>query len=392
MPQLPIARRRGGAVSAALAAAALSTSLTFAASTPATAAGASAAAPARTTTLGAPRVVTLPARSMGTGPRIGRSLVPVLGPQVPTFTHSFTSGGTSYGYRMVGTDPLKAAATTTVPTTLTSVSFVINGETVSPSWASYSSALNSALFRPAALPGGTGQYGDVFMRTQFWGWLQTYNPRATKNWHVTVSAPVTKPRITLTVPDGKGEVVTVRGVRVAVVDVTWFDAAVRGAVTAPAANVFTQLLAGNVVLCDPYSSASLSTCGIGGYHSAISTGTGMHTYSYQSYLAKGVFDAATGFVDIGPMSHELAEWLADPYVTNAVPGWTSPLAPQYGCLGALESGDPVVGSQIVVNGLHYSDEAYIWWFARRPSLAWLGRYTWFNALTRLSVACTPPPL
>jgi len=391
VPQLPPARRRVGAAAhrrvgattAALATVALAASLT--AGSPAQ------ATDTRTATLGAPRVVTLPASTMGTGPRTG-AVAPVLAPSLTTFAHTFASGGKTYSYRMVGTDPLKAAATTTVATTLTSVSFVINGETVSPTWASYSAVLNSALFHPATLPGGKGQYGDLFMRTQFWAWLQTYNPRGVKNWHVNLAAPVTKPRITLTVPTGKGEVVTVRGVRVAVVDVTWFDAAVRASVTAPAANVFTQLLAGNVVLCDPYSAASLATCGIGGYHSAVSTATGAHTYSFQSYLAKGVFDASTGFVDLGPMSHELAEWLADPYVNNAVPGWKSPLAPQYGCLGALESGDPVVTSQIVVNGLHYQDEAYVWWFARRPSLSWLGRYTWFNALTKLSVACTPPPL
>ena len=42
---------------------------------------------------------------------------PAVGPAVPlpVFSKSFTSGGQSFTYRMVGTDPQGAAATTTVP-------------------------------------------------------------------------------------------------------------------------------------------------------------------------------------------------------------------------------------------------------------------------------------
>ena len=50
-----------------------------------------------------------------------------------------------------------------------------------------------------------------------------------------------------------------------------------------------------------------------------------------------------GLADIHALSHEVAEWLDDPFVNNAVKPWLTPTAPQYGCTGVLETGDPVVG-------------------------------------------------
>lgn len=39
----------------------------------------------------------------------------------------------------------------------------------------------------------------------------------------------------------------------------------------------------------------------------------------------------------------MSEFLDDPFVNNAVNRWLAPTAPQYGCTGVLETGDPVVG-------------------------------------------------
>lgn len=47
--------------------------------------------------------------------------------------------------------------------------------------------------------------------------------------------------------------------------------------------------------------------------------------------------------DIHALSHEIAEWGDDPFVNNTVEPWLTPTAPQYGCTGVLETGDPVVG-------------------------------------------------
>ena len=50
------------------------------------------------------------------------------------------------------------------------------------------------------------------------------------------------------------------------------------------------------------------------------------------------FGTASGFYGLAPLSHEIAEWLTDPLLTNAVPAWTEPSVPQYGCSTLLEAG------------------------------------------------------
>jgi hypothetical protein len=89
--------------------------------------------------------------------------------------------------------------------------------------------------------------------------------------------------------------------------------------------------------------------------------------------------------DIHALSHEIAEWADDPFVNNTVEPWVTPTAPQYGCTGVLETGDPVVGIGFAMgsnsfeqgpnpNGTqsadgyyHPEDEALLPWFMRLPS-------------------------
>ncbi len=331
--------------------------------------------------LGVPRTVRLAPRTVVT-----RSTHPQLGQpaaKLPTFSKAFRWNGRRYTYRMVGTDPQRGAVTTTVTSRLVPVSLRVGGQVVAPSARTISTVTSSGLFTSRRFPGGTGQYGDVFMRTQFWKWLN----KGTKKWHLVMARPTVKPYLVVDVPAEYGQVRSVNGVRVAFVDVDWLDEKLTSTVVAARPNVLTQVLAGNVVLCAPYT-PRMDDCGIGGFHSAVTDQHGVHTYTYQAYLHGALYGPASGFTDIGPMSHELAEWMTDPFVTNVVPAWRSPIAPQYGCLNALESGDPVVGRFIRITGLTYQDEAYVSWFTRARSTSWLGRYTWFNSLRRPSPSCT----
>jgi hypothetical protein len=113
----------------------------------------------------------------------------------------------------------------------------------------------------------------------------------------------------------------------------------------------------------------------------------LQTYVWSSWLTAGLFSPSTAWAmqDIYGLSHELVEWAADPFLSNVVPSWFSPLAPQYGCSNLLETGDPVAswgfsfGSNNVVDpadpsystarphgfgdgGYHASDEALLPWF------------------------------
>jgi hypothetical protein len=58
----------------------------------------------------------------------------------------------------------------------------------------------------------------------------------------------------------------------------------------------------------------LEGCCIGGYHSAIGSQPGGQTYAYTTYE-----DEAGSFSqDVSAMSHELGEWMDDPFVDNSV--------------------------------------------------------------------------
>jgi hypothetical protein len=108
------------------------------------------------------------------------------------------------------------------------------------------------------------------------------------------------------------------------------------------------------------------------------------TYAWTSYVTPGTFNphSAWALQDIHALSHEIAEWADDPFVNNTVEPWLTPTAPQYGCTGVLETGDPVVGigfsegtntfeqgptpkgQQIADGTYHPEDEALLPWFMR----------------------------
>ncbi len=65
-------------------------------------------------------------------------------------------------------------------------------------------------------------------------------------------------------------------------------------------------------------------------------------------------------------------------MNNTVNPWLTPTAPQYGCTGILETGDPVVGIGFTMPGniydgsspdadgyWHPEDEVFLPWFARQ---------------------------
>jgi hypothetical protein len=144
------------------------------------------------------------------------------------------------------------------------------------------------------------------------------------------------------------------------------------------------------VLCDRYRPGNPSSCGIGGYHSGVDAADGSHTYAYASFLPSKAFGTASGFYGLAPLSHEIAEWLTDPLLTNSVPAWKEPSVPQYGCSTLLEVGDPLVGHNVAVAGSVYQDEAYLPYFSRSaPSTTWNRRYTWFGTFRTSSRGCTP---
>lgn len=373
-PLAPVARRRAAAVVAVVSVAA---GLTAAAAPAARAA--SAPAEPRVVFSQRLRFAELPMRTAGTPTGTSTGTAAAATP-LRTFSSSFTFGGRTFPYTMVGSPPGGAATTTTVASTITPLTFRFGTVTMSSPAVNTTTVLGSGLFTDQAFPGGTGQYGDVFLRTQFWSRIGA----GSKAWHVRLARPAVRPTLTLTVPATSGRSVLLStGVRIGVVDIGFLDAQLRGYVSAPAPDVLTQLLATNIVLCRGNPTATLGNCGIGGYHSAWSTPTGRHTFTYQGYLSPLVFDDPTS-ADLAIMSHQLGEWLADPYATNPAPAWRTP----GGCNRLLEVGDGLVGTGVRIGGLFYQDLAYLPYFAHQtPSPSWLGRYSWFGTSKAPSTLC-----
>ena len=124
-----------------------------------------------------------------------------------------------------------------------------------------------------------------------------------------------------------------------------------------------------------------------GYHSSTASN---QTYAVATYNDPGIFQAA-GIRDVHALSHELGEWMDDPFGNNIVPAWGH-VGQVGGCQDNLEVGDPVTGSAFTVtlNGFTYHPEDLVFfsWFAREtPSRAVNGQYTFLNAFSGPQAVC-----
>ncbi len=122
-----------------------------------------------------------------------------------------------------------------------------------------------------------------------------------------------------------------------------------------------------------------------GYHNAFGNG---QTFAVSSYVDPGLLNLPVA--DISVLSHELGEWMDDPFLNNQVPpcGHVGQVS---GCQSDLEVGDPLSGtnSTVFTPGFNYhvQDLAFLSWFARQsPSIAVNGWYTTLNTFP------SPPPI
>ena len=203
------------------------------------------------------------------------------------------------------------------------------------------------------------------------------------------------PTVTIDVPQHQGTlIVSGRGVVGAQVDYGWWSSKIKNLETKGSTHL-PLYLTDNVFL---YLSNIPGNCCVIGYHGTFSTGLGhgpgsgngnqpVQTFAWASYVRPGFYSRPDGgtdwaLQDIHAISHEISEWADDPFVNNTVEPWLTPTAPQYGCTGVLETGDPVVGigfamgtntfaqspnpdgTQSADGSYHPEDEALLPWFMR----------------------------
>jgi len=343
---------------------------------------------------GPPTFITLPPNSSvatsGTG-------------TVPHWTGSFKYNGIPFSYTMVGTNPASGSATTTVPVEIVPIVFKFsNGVTLDPtasscgdSASSVSRVLNSPIFQNVAYaPGGTAigttQYEDAFQRANFWSTVSTIAP----DYHVLLGTPTVEPPVTIDVPAIFGQAPagpctgsgTINNGDVGLVAIGPFEFVLQ-AFLAPKypSNSLPIFLTYNTL----FYQGNVNDCCILGFHTALGTAPNQLTVAVAAFSDPGLFKVP--IQDIHALSHEIGEWMDDPFVSNIVPGWKGGQVTT--CSFLLEPGDPVTGiaSNIPLNGFTYHPEDLVFlpWFekAHAPTTSVNGWYTFLNSYAAPSAAC-----
>jgi hypothetical protein len=303
--------------------------------------------------------------------------------------------GVTYGYNMVGADPYNCSGSScsvTIQADITPINVVINGvsfngtDVVGPTLASPQFANNNYATTPYATnsSGGKGSGGklsadnsgvqleDATMRSQF-------NLTGSSNYHL-ILQPNVLPSVTVVVPQNQGTLLqSRRGVIFGDVDIGWWSSEIKNLESSADPTHLPIYLTNSVML---YLGNNPLNCCVIGYHGTSPVGIGagsgnsngnaaVQTFAWASYVQPGIFNPSTTWAlqDIHALSHEIAEWADDPFVNNTVEPWLTPTAPQYGCTGVLETGDPVVGIGFAMgtntfeqgpnpNGSHSADGSY----------------------------------
>jgi hypothetical protein len=256
---------------------------------------------------------------------------------------SFTDlRGKKITYTMVGTDPSKGGVSTTVPVYIIPIKMVYgktNGNhTFDPVKAKVSNGLtvvNNVIASPIFNPGvnftqggtnlGTTQYIDAFQRGNFW---KSVHLKANRGYHVLLGTPTVLKEQSITVPASLGAVYSNpfgSGI-VGTYDINAFDAKLHTYM-----KNFSQINPGVLPIFITYDIfLTEGGCCIGGYHNANGPQPGGQTYSHATYVdSLGSFSQ-----DVSALSHEIGEWMDDPFVDNVVNCTDNNI---------LEDGDPLEG-------------------------------------------------
>jgi hypothetical protein len=326
---------------------------------------------------------------------------------VPSWSGSFATDGVTYPYTMVGTDPARGSATTVVPVVLIPLRVRFAGDHATledPQMVA--DVTSSPLFVPMPFATGVTQYPDAFQRANLWS-------QVGPGYHVLLGGPRVLHTLTIDVPSrwGVTDFNTTTNRRVGIVDSAWLDRKLTSLLDELGIRPDTLpvFLAYNVAGTNDDPAACLQPSGceyFWGYHGAVADGRApraVQTFIYSTFIDWG--DAIAPQIDAHEyvLSHELIEWIDDPFVLpqrkdgqetltyNQAPPWTSAFYPA--CSDALEVADPLEGNAVSATppgGTEHllADGAFLSWFARQsPSTSIRGLYDAIGVFDRHSSAC-----
>jgi len=336
---------------------------------------------------------------------------------VPHFSSSFTFQGQTFPFTMVGHRP-QAGGTTRVDTAYVPISFVFdefvdaNGNNiVIDANAITGEILGSPDFVRSQFTTGNTQFSDAIQRAEFFGVLRQSDrdgDEDDESWHTLLERPRILTPVTVEVPFGSSIVFQLAdGSFGTLMDINFINSQLNTLLQTEGVRI-TELpifVTRNAVYGDFFAGNPLDCC-IGGFHAAFETAQNGNTISVQTFAfataldadaSDAIFGDPTVFADVGALSHEVAEWMNDPFGNNIVPAWEFPGISPPVCQGNLETGDPVENLfhpffPITLNGFTYhpQTEALLEWFSRQnPSSAIGGAFSYPDT-TKLpgpSVAC-----
>jgi hypothetical protein len=330
--------------------------------------------------------------------------------------------GVTYGYNMVGANPNTcsgSACNVTIPTDIIPVRVIVGGLTFDPmdshqalagTLASPQFALNdygSTPFATAAgafpdLPALVRGDGDTLSQDDAGNLLQLedatmraqFNKTGSSPYHVRLGTPAVHPEITIVVPGNQGTLLqSGRGVIFGDVNIQWWATRIQNLVHSLSVDPthLPIILTDSVLL---HIGPNPLNCCVIGFHGAgpvpshtsnsSTNGNGnqpVQTWAWASWVRPGIYARPNGgtdwaLQDIHALSHEVAEWADDPFINNWVEPWQTPTAPQYGCTGILETGDPVVAIGFAMGSNTYDQTANPWTSPtdHTPSISYDGYY------------------
>jgi hypothetical protein len=275
--------------------------------------------------------------------------------------------GTTRTFVMIGPDPAQSNTTTTIPFEIVPVVFkyaAYNNETFDPKKDTYSNGqtvlknllkspliANVVKFKSGGQALGKTQYINAYQRGNFWNFVKN-NP----NYNVVLGTPTVLPSLKITVQSGQG-VVEKNPFGTQDVGTYGFgpmDTQINNYIAAHneiTPDTFVFFVSHNIFLTS-------GGCCIGGYHYSTSTQTSSQSYGYTTLVT----DPGSFSQDVSAASHEIGEWMDDPYPGNNNVGCNDN--------GWMENGDPLEGRAnygaigYTVNGFTYNlqDLVYIDYF------------------------------
>jgi len=335
------------------------------------------------------------APSLSFSKTVENSFLPAITP--PTWIGSYTYQGDTYYYTMIGTNPSAGSVKTQIPAVIIPLKFTFADGTILSATTAYptcglsksslaltqqSPLFHSYAFAPGGTKVGTTQYTDAFQRANFWNYIST----TSSGYHVLLSPVTVKPvqPINVTATEGSTASGNCLLSKIGMVNRSFFDSVAQGLLSTLAipSTSLAIFLSYDTVWTD--NGTSCTSC-YTGYHWLTPSS---QTYAVATYLDPNY----GGTADTASLSHELGEWMNDPFASNPAPGWQAGQATQ--CQFNVEAGDPVDGITFTapLNGItyHLEDLTFLSWFAREgPATSVNGWYSFLNSFSSPPSVCQP---